>query len=101
MSSDQIVKYEIKDKVKKYPGIKLKIFQDSSNEDQKLVETGGLTFSFNGICYGSCDAVWFEERIENSQKIEIPLIALEGTDALERGSSGNAQYQSSIMQWGL
>lgn len=93
MSSDQVIKYEIKDKVKKYPGINQRLFPDSSNEDQKLVEKGGLTFSFEGVDYGSCDAGWFEEKIVNGKKIEIPLIGLEGTDALNRGSTGNAQYQ--------
>lgn len=93
MSSDQIIKYEIKDKVKKFKGINLRIFPDSSNEDQKLVKDGGLTFSYDGIDYGSCDAGWFEEKIVNGKKIEVPLIGLEGTDALNRGSSGDAQYQ--------
>lgn len=63
MSSDQIIKYEIKDKVKKFNNIKLRIFPDSSNLDQQLVKDGGLTFSYNGINYGSCDAGWFEEKI--------------------------------------
>lgn len=93
MSSDQIIKYEIKDKVKKFANINLRIFPDSSNEDQKLVSEGGLTFSYEGINYGSCDAGWFEEKIENGRKVEVPLIGLEGTDALNRGSSGDAQYQ--------
>lgn len=93
MSSDQIIKYEIKDKVKKFNNIKLRIFPDSSNLDQQLVKDGGLTFSYNGINYGSCDAGWFEEKIVDGKTIEIPLIGLEGTDALNRGSSGDAQYQ--------
>lgn len=93
MSSDQIIKYEIIDKVKKFPGINLRIFPDSSNEDQQLVNNGGLTFSFDGVDYGSCDAGWFQETIVNGKKTEVPLIGLEGTDALNRGSTGNAQYQ--------
>ena len=93
MSSDQIIKYEIKDKVNRYKGIKLRIFPDSSNEDQKLVKDGGLTFSYAGIDYGSCDAGWFEEKAVNGKTIDVPLIGLEGTDALNRGSSGDAQYQ--------
>ena len=93
MSSDQIIKFEIKDKVRKFPNIKLRIFPDSSNEDQKLVSEGGLTFSHNNIDYGSCDAGWFEVKEVNGKTIEVPLIGLEGTDALNRGSSGNAQYQ--------
>lgn len=93
MSSDQIIKYEIMDKVNRFPNITLRIFPDSSNEDQKLVQNGGLTFSYDGIDYGSCDAGWFEVKTINGRQVEIPLIGLEGTDALNRGSSGDAQYQ--------
>lgn len=93
MSSDQIIKYEIIEKVKNYNNIKLRIFPDSSNADQHLIEDGGLTFSYNGINYGSCDAVWFEEKLVDGKLLEVPLIGLEGTDALNRGSTGNAQYQ--------
>jgi hypothetical protein len=93
VSSDQIIKNEIKNKVKKFNGINLRIFPGSSNEDQKLVKDGGLTFSYEGIDYGSCDAGWFQEIEEDGEKVEVPLIGLEGTDALNRGSSGNAQYQ--------
>ena len=93
MSSDQIVKNEIKDKVKRFEGIVLRIFPDSSNEDQRPVEEGGLTFSYNGVNYGSCDAGWFEKKEIDGNIVEIPLIGLEGTDALNRGSTGNAQYQ--------
>lgn len=100
LSSDQIVKNEIINVLGISKGnIELRIFPESSNDDQILFQNGGLTFGYNGVEYGSCDAVWY---IENSNwkdgynnKIinETPVIALEGTDALQRGSSGNAQYQ--------
>ena len=93
MSSDQVIKNEIKEKIKKFENITLRIFPDSSNEDQKLVENGGLTFSYNGVNYGSCDAAWFEKKNVNGTITEVPIIGLEGTDALNRGSTGNAQYQ--------
>lgn len=95
ISSDQIVKNEIINKVRRYNGITLRIFPQSSNQDQKLIEDGGLTFSFQNISYGSCDACWFKEIIDPTtcEIKEIPLIGLEGTDALNRGSLGNAQYQ--------
>ena len=93
MSSDQIIKYEIIEKVGRYPNVQTRIFPDSSNDDQKLVENGGLTFSHGGLDYGSCDAGWFQIVTENGTKKYVPLIALEGTDALNRGSSGDAQYQ--------
>ncbi len=87
LSSDEIIKREIIDVVgTSTKKLELRIFPQSSNEDQKLVENGGLTFSYNGVSYGSCDAAWID-RDGN------PVIALEGTDALNRKSSGNAQYQ--------
>ena len=100
LSSDQIIKNEIIEKVGYQKGkVRLRIFPEGSNDDQIPFEDGGLTFGQDGILYGSCDAVWY---IDNSNwknpynnKIinKKPLIALEGTDALQRGSSGNAQYQ--------
>lgn len=90
MSSDRIIKMEIQNTVLSFPKIRLRIFPDSSNQDQLPVASGGLTFSHRGVDYGSCDAGWFQIT-ENGE--EIPLIALEGTDALNRGSAGDAQYQ--------
>lgn len=87
LSSDEIIKREIIDVVGiSSQNLDLRIFPQSSNDDQKLVESGGLTFSHNGVSYGSCDAAW----IDNNGNA---VIALEGTDALNRKSSGNAQYQ--------
>lgn len=90
LSSDEIVKREIIDQVGyKVGDLKLRIFTESSNDDQVKFDEGGLTFSFNGANYGSCDACYY--KIENG--IAVPIIAIEGTDALNRKSSGNAQYQ--------
>lgn len=90
LSSDEIIKREIIDIIGyKIGNLQLRIFPQSSNDDQILFENGGLTFSHESIDYGSCDACWLVT--ENS--VEKPLIALEGTDALNRKSSGNAQYQ--------
>ena len=95
MSSDQIIKYEIMEKVKDYRanGIVCRIFPEGSNQDQKPIAEGGLTFSVNGVNYGSCDAGWFYRKVENGKAFYEPIIGLEGTDALNRGSSGDAQYQ--------
>lgn len=100
LSSDQIVKNEIIEKLGIEKGnVELRIFPEGSNEDQVLFQNGGLTFGYDGVEYGSCDAAWYIDgeiwhdgfnEIEVNQK---PIIALEGTDALQRGSSGNAQYQ--------
>lgn len=99
LSSDEIIKREIIDQVGyESNGIKLRIFPQSSNEDQKPFSEGGLTFGFKNVSYGSCDAAWYtdEEWIDglNGKKInQKPIIALEGTDALNRNSGGNALYQ--------
>ena len=95
MSSDQIIKYEIMEKVKDFRanGIVCRIFPEGSDQDQKLISEGGLTFSVNGVNYGSCDAGWFYRKVENGKISYEPIIGLEGTDALNRGSSGDAQYQ--------
>lgn len=93
LSADQIIKNEVAAAVAVFPNITLRIFPESSNDDQKLVSEGGLTFSYNGVNYGSCDAGWFKTEEKNGEKVYTPIIALEGTDALNRGSSGDAQYQ--------
>lgn len=98
-SSDEIIKHEIIDTLGYKTGdIKLRIFPESSREDQKLFGEGGLTFGFKGVSYGSCDACWYSDNEwsdpYNDAVINTkPFIALEGTDALNRKSSGNAQYQ--------
>ena len=90
LSSDEIVKREIIDAFgDEIAGLDLRIFPESSNDDQVLFTEGGLTFSHEGVDYGSCDAGWFRQ-IGNEI---IPFIGLEATDALNRKSSGNAQYQ--------
>ena len=86
LSSDEIIKREIIEKIGYEIGnLKIRIFPESSNDDQKLFEDGGLTFSYDGADYGSCDAGWFNTLTG------APVVALEGTDALNRRSGGNAQ----------
>jgi hypothetical protein len=98
-SSDEIIKREIIDYLgHETRGIKLRVFPQSSNEDQKPFSEGGLTFGYKGVSYGSCDAAWYvdEKWIDGLSGKEInqkPVIALEGTDALNRNSGGNALYQ--------
>ena len=46
LSSDEIIKREIIDTIGYKTGnLRLRIFPESSNDDQKLFENGGLTFS--------------------------------------------------------
>lgn len=98
-SSDEIIKREIIDYLgHETHGIKLRVFPQSSNEDQKPFSEGGLTFGYKGVSYGSCDATWYvdEKWVDGLNGKEInqkPVIALEGTDALNRNSGGNALYQ--------
>ena len=98
-SSDRIIKQEIIDTLNcSYKHYKLRIFTEGCNEDQKLFSEGGLTFGYNNVSYGSCDAVWYVDEkwtdgYDNKTVNQKPIIALEGTDALNRKSSGNAQYQ--------
>ena len=100
LSSDQIVKNEIIEELGFNKGkIELRIFPEGSNDDQRLFQEGGLTFGYNGVEYGSCDAAWYidgenwHDGYNDKNITQKPVIALEGTDALQRGSSGNAQYQ--------
>lgn len=99
-SSDEIVKREIIDKIGvEFNGLQLMVFPESSDADQiPFGDEGGLTFGVNGTLYGSCDACWvIKQPWKNPYNNKIvqytPVVALEGTDALNRGSSGNAQYQ--------
>lgn len=99
LSSDEIIKREIIEHIgHTFNNIQLRIFPESSNDDQLPFDKGGLTFGINGVLYGSCDACWYvKEPWTNPYNNLVsqckPIIALEGTDALNRGSSGNAQYQ--------
>lgn len=120
LSSDEIIKREIFDKLSQIKPLQLRIFTQGSNDDQKLFSDGGLTFSYNNVDYGSCDAAWTVRyhndasffnvtEIDTKKGVvygsinpvesipvddtELPFVALEGTDALNRKSSGNAQYQ--------
>ncbi len=99
-SSDEIIKRELIDEFgTDYNGLSLRVFPESSNADQLIFsDLGGLTFGVCGIPYGSCDACWVKKEpwinpFNNERVSHTPVIALEGTDALNRGSSGNAQYQ--------
>ena len=100
LSSDRIVKNQIIQDIEYENGkIRLRIFPEGSNDDQIPFVDGGLTFGLRDTMYGSCDAVWYIEgeeyfdRASGRTIYQKPVIALEGTDALQRGSSGNAQYQ--------
>jgi len=99
LSSDEVIKRAIVDILGVTQGsLTLRIFPQSSTDDQRLFADGGLTFGCNGVSYGSCDACWYTNKqwidMYNGKTIpQTPVIAIEGTDALNRRSSGNAQYQ--------
>lgn len=95
--SDYIIKQEL-NSIGEIGNLKLRIFPGSSREDQIHWVDGGLCFGRADLLYGSNDAVWYvDERwrdpLTNKESDSKPVIAVEGTLALERGSSGNAQYQ--------
>jgi len=98
-SSDALIKREINSKVGRVRNdLTLRIFPGTSNFDQKLFGDGGLTFAVGDVSYGSCDAAWTIEEDwtdpSDGKTYRVrPLLALEGTDALNTGSTGNAQYQ--------
>lgn len=98
LDSDEFIKNEVFDVVGEPGDSKLRIFQQTSNFDHKDINEGGLTFNYKNLTYGSCDAMWYVEDsfhyIGLNKDLDIkPIVALEGTDCLSRGSNGNAQYQ--------
>lgn len=98
-SSDELIKREIADKVGSVrDDLQLRVFPSGSNKDQELFSEGGLTFGVQGVSYGSCDAAWstkstWIDKFDNKTYQISPVLALEGTNALNTGSGGNAQYQ--------
>jgi hypothetical protein len=91
LSSDEIIKREIVDHVGgKVGDLSVRAFPEESGQDQNRFQDGGLTFSHKGTDYGSCDLAYIRK---NDKGEENAVIAIEGTDALNRGSGGNAQYQ--------
>tara|TARA_X000000368_G_scaffold73335_1_gene53846 strand:- start:1337 stop:2338 length:1002 start_codon:yes stop_codon:yes gene_type:complete len=62
----------------------------TQKKEERLWEEGGLTFKHNGLKYGSCDACFY---IDSGAGEKVAIMAIELTDALNRRSSGNAQYQ--------
>jgi len=95
--SDAIIKEMLK-RIGNCGCLKLKIFPEDNKSDQLPWIEGGLSFGKKGLLYGSCDGVWYKEEEWrdpfNEEKYKHkPIIAVEGTLALERGSVGSAQYQ--------
>jgi hypothetical protein len=96
--SDYIIKQEL-NSIGEIGRLKLRIFPGSSREDQIHWVDGGLCFGKADLLYGSNDGVWYlddeewEDSLSGQTSNKRPMVAVEGTLALERGSSGNAQYQ--------
>lgn len=97
--SDDVIKSKLKEYLITNPPLKKRVYIGTGSEkfDQKTWEEGGLTFYYNDITYGSNDfAIYTEENWTtptNSVCNEKPFIVIEATDALNRGSSGDAQVQ--------
>ena len=78
LSSDEIVKREIIDHVGTSVGpFYARVFNEGSNDDQKLFSKGGLTFSFENQDYGSCDCAYITKDKDNN---ESAILAIEGTE---------------------
>jgi hypothetical protein len=97
VSSDAIVKQLLQD-IGNSGRLKLRIFPEDNKSDQKPWIHGGLSFGKVDLLYGSCDGVWYREEkwTDPSNNVTVdfkPMVAVEGTLALERGSTGSAQYQ--------
>lgn len=95
--SDQIVKNELLS-IGGVGNLKMRIFPSGTRDDQKHWIDGGLCFGKRELLYGSCDGAWYTEEnwidpLTGEGTFWRPIIAVEGTDALNRGSTGNAQYQ--------
>jgi len=99
MSKDELVKREIFNALgSDKSGIEMRIFVESSNEDQKMFSDGGLTFGLAGVAYGSCDCAFVKKQawsdpFNNKTCEYTPVMAIEATAARSSGSSGNAQFQ--------
>jgi len=95
--SDYIIKQEL-NSIGEIGTLKLRIFPGSSRQDQIHWVDGGLCFGKTDMLYGANDGVWYldeewEDPLSGGTSDKKPVVAVEGTLALERGSSGNAQYQ--------
>jgi hypothetical protein len=95
--SDMIVKQELQS-IGSMGDLKLRIFPGDSRDDQLHWIDGGLCFGKRDWMYGSCDGAWyvdepFKDPLTEESTSQKPIVAVEGTLALERGSSGDAQYQ--------
>jgi hypothetical protein len=96
-SSDDLIK-EMFIKIGDINDLKLRIFRSDNTSDQKLWVDGGLSFGNEDLRYGSCDAGWYVEKewtdtLTKRKSDFKPVVLVEGTDCLNTGSSGNAQYQ--------
>jgi hypothetical protein len=94
--SDPIVKQELRT-IGTVGNLELRCFDDTRDDQSHWVQ-GGLCFGKHDLMYGSCDGIWYVDEpwtdpLTGETAQQKPVIALEGTLALERGSSGNAQYQ--------
>lgn len=94
--SDPIVKQELRT-IGTVGSLELRCFDDTKDDQVHWVQ-GGLCFGRHDLMYGSCDGIWYinehwTDPLTGESVSQRPVIAVEGTLALERGSSGNAQYQ--------
>ena len=59
LSSDELVKRELIDSIGvEHDGLTARVFPEGSNQDQRMFDEGGLTFSYQKSNYGSCDLAY-------------------------------------------
>jgi hypothetical protein len=94
--SDPIIKQELR-AIGNVGNLELRCFDDTRDDQVHWVQ-GGLCFGRHDLMYGSCDGIWYVDEpwtdpLTGESVSQRPVIAVERTLALERGSSGDAQYQ--------
>jgi len=70
-------------------------WHEESNDDQKLWNDGGLTFSHDGFQYGSNDFAWYLDKpsiVNGVHSKTTPVVVVEGTVGLNAGNTGSAQF---------
>ena len=70
-------------------------WHEESNDDQKLWNDGGLTFSHDGFEYGSNDFGWYLDKpsmINGIKSKTTPVVIVEGTKGINSGNTGSAQF---------
>lgn len=94
---DKLIKEEIIRETSLYgKNLSFRIFTEEE-ENATLFQDGGLCFESKGRNYGSCKAVWYQSQQKKEKgttvETDVPVIALEVTDALRKSSDESSPHQ--------